>query len=139
LQPHYNLVHRDEFERELGEVCRVTTWGDPVQPVRWRFHRQIPQGEPDIESERFAAPSAISTIGIGHCSKRWRPSAQKKVGIRSQLALAWLLSDPLVTSPIIGPRSPEQLKDNLGAAGLRLTPEEKILLDEASEWREPRS
>jgi aryl-alcohol dehydrogenase-like predicted oxidoreductase len=44
-----------------------------------------------------------------------------------------------VTSPSIGPRSQEQLKDNLGAAGLRLTSEEKILLDEASEWREPRS
>ena len=52
----------------------------------------------------------------------------------SQIALAWLLSDPLITSPIIGPRSLEQLEDNLGAAGLRLTPEEKTLLDEASAW-----
>jgi aryl-alcohol dehydrogenase-like predicted oxidoreductase len=47
--------------------------------------------------------------------------------------LAWLLSDPLITSPIIGPRTLEQLEDNLGAAGLRLTPEDKKILDQASE------
>ena len=54
----------------------------------------------------------------------------------SQIALAWLLTDPVITSPIIGPRSPEQLQDNLGAVGLRLTPEEKKSLDEASQWSE---
>ena len=52
----------------------------------------------------------------------------------SQIALAWLLSDPLVTSPIIGPRSVVQLSDNLGAAGLRLAAEEKSRLDAASQW-----
>jgi aryl-alcohol dehydrogenase-like predicted oxidoreductase len=53
----------------------------------------------------------------------------------SQLALAWLLADPLITAPIIGPRSIEQLQDNLGAAGLSLTPEEKKALDEATQWQ----
>jgi aryl-alcohol dehydrogenase-like predicted oxidoreductase len=57
----------------------------------------------------------------------------------SQIALAWLLTDPLMTSPIIGPRTLEQLQDNLGAVGLRLAPSEKELLDEASSWRESRS
>jgi aryl-alcohol dehydrogenase-like predicted oxidoreductase len=52
----------------------------------------------------------------------------------SQIALAWLLSDPVVTSPIIGPRSLEQLNDNLGAAELRLSQDEKRMLDEASDW-----
>ncbi len=51
----------------------------------------------------------------------------------SQMALAWLLADPLVTSPIIGPRSIEQLKDNLGAADLQLTSEEKQALDAATQ------
>ena len=54
----------------------------------------------------------------------------------SQIALAWLLSNPVITSPIIGPRNLEQLKDNLGAAGLRLTTEEKQLLDASSDWKE---
>ena len=50
----------------------------------------------------------------------------------SQFALAWLLSDPLISSPIIGPRTMEQLQDNLGAAGFRLSAEEKQILDDAS-------
>jgi aryl-alcohol dehydrogenase-like predicted oxidoreductase len=54
----------------------------------------------------------------------------------SQVALAWLLTDELVTSPIIGPRTLEQLQDNLGAAGTRLTQEEKNILDQVSDWRE---
>jgi aryl-alcohol dehydrogenase-like predicted oxidoreductase len=54
----------------------------------------------------------------------------------SQVALAWLLADPLITSPIIGANSPEQLKENLGAVDVRLTPEEKTVLDQATAWKE---
>ena len=54
----------------------------------------------------------------------------------SQIALAWLLTDPVITSPIIGPRTLEQLTDNLGAAGLRLSVEEKMRLDQATTWGE---
>ncbi len=62
--------------------------------------------------------------------------AQEKGGYSlSQIALAWQLSNPVITSPIIGPRSLEQLKDNLGAAGLRLTGEEKASLDHATTWQ----
>ena len=52
----------------------------------------------------------------------------------SQIAIAWLLADTLVTSPIIGPRTTDQLHDNLAACDLQLTPEEKHSLDEASTW-----
>ena len=51
----------------------------------------------------------------------------------SQVALAWLLTDPLISSPIIGPRTMEQLQDNLGAVGLRLSAEQNQILDEASD------
>jgi aryl-alcohol dehydrogenase-like predicted oxidoreductase len=52
----------------------------------------------------------------------------------SQIALAWMLSDPVITSPIIGPRNLKQLEDNLGAVGLRLSVDEKAMLDQASVW-----
>ena len=39
----------------------------------------------------------------------------------SQFALAWVMAQPAVTSPIIGPRTMEQLEDNLDAAALTLT------------------
>ena len=54
----------------------------------------------------------------------------------SQIALAWMLANPLITSPIIGPRTLKQLEDNLGAVDLNLTEEEVQLLDKASQMRE---
>ena len=53
----------------------------------------------------------------------------------SQIALAWQLADEVITSPIIGPRTLDQLNDNLGAAELRLTEDEKQKLDDASDWK----
>ena len=53
----------------------------------------------------------------------------------SQIALAWLLAKPVITSPIIGPRTLNQLNDNLGSINVHLTTEETHLLDEASDWK----
>jgi aryl-alcohol dehydrogenase-like predicted oxidoreductase len=50
----------------------------------------------------------------------------------AQVALAWLLERPAVTSLVIGARTEEQLADNLGAADLSLTGEELARLEEAS-------
>ncbi|HEX3962739.1 MAG TPA: aldo/keto reductase [Trebonia sp.] len=50
----------------------------------------------------------------------------------SQVALAWLLGRPAVTSVIIGARTDEQLRDNLGAAALSLTADEHAALDKVS-------
>jgi len=48
----------------------------------------------------------------------------------SQLALAWVAGQPGVTAPIIGPRTEEQLVDNLGALGMELSQDERSRLDE---------
>jgi aryl-alcohol dehydrogenase-like predicted oxidoreductase len=50
----------------------------------------------------------------------------------AQVALAWLLQRPAVTSVIIGARTGEQLDDNLGAADLTLTGEEQDRLEQVS-------
>jgi aryl-alcohol dehydrogenase-like predicted oxidoreductase len=50
----------------------------------------------------------------------------------AQVALAWLLGRPAVTSLIIGARTEEQLRDNLGAASLSLAPDERAALDKVS-------
>jgi aryl-alcohol dehydrogenase-like predicted oxidoreductase len=62
--------------------------------------------------------------------------AKEKHASISQIALAWLLADPLIVSPIIGANSVEQLKDNLGAMDVRLTPAERTALDTTSAWKE---
>jgi aryl-alcohol dehydrogenase-like predicted oxidoreductase len=139
LQPHYSLVHRAEFERELADVCRTYSLGVlPYSPLAGGFLTgKYRQAQTEVSSQRARGAQRYFT------EKNWAllnkiESLGKDKGnySTSQIALAWMLSDPLITSPIIGPRSMDQLQDNLGAAGLRLTNEEKKRLDEISDWRD---
>lgn len=134
-QPHYSLVHRAEFERELADACRRYGLGViPYSPLAGGFltgkyrRDQNPESARAEGVRRYFAERNYDLLDVIE-------NIANQQGNRSisQIALAWLLSDPLITSPIIGPRSLEQLDDNLGAAGLRLTQEEKKTLDQASE------
>jgi len=138
LQPHYSLVRREEFERELARVCQTYGLGViPYSPLAAGFLTEKYKREQ-------AAPDSARSGGvkrryfndrswtIHEAVEKLARSAGKSI---SQVALAWLLTNPLITSPIIGPRSLEQLHDNLGAAGLRLSPEEKSILDRVSAWQ----
>jgi aryl-alcohol dehydrogenase-like predicted oxidoreductase len=51
----------------------------------------------------------------------------------AQVALAWLVDQPAVTSVILGARTTAQLAENLGAAGLKLAAEDRAALDAASD------
>ena len=52
----------------------------------------------------------------------------------AQMALAWVLANPAVSSAIIGANTVEQLQDNLGAVGIKLSEPEKKALDELTTW-----
>ena len=54
----------------------------------------------------------------------------------TQVALAWLLTNPLVTAPIVGANSVEQLQGSLDAVGFRLSDEEMGALNELSDWQD---
>jgi aryl-alcohol dehydrogenase-like predicted oxidoreductase len=56
--------------------------------------------------------------------------AQQRGVPRAQLALAWLLSKPVITAPIVGATKPHHLQDAAAALSLRLTPEEVASLEE---------
>jgi aryl-alcohol dehydrogenase-like predicted oxidoreductase len=56
--------------------------------------------------------------------------AQQRGVPRAQLALAWLLSKPVITAPIVGTTKPHHLQDAAAALSLRLTPEEVASLEE---------
>ncbi len=62
-----------------------------------------------------------------------RALAQEKGCTPSQLALAWCIHQPGVTSPIIGPRTMEHLQDNLGATQVTITDDDRARLDAVSE------
>lgn len=142
IQPHYNLVHRAEFERELADVCREYGLGVlPYSPLAGGFLTgKYRRDSHPAESDRARSVPRYFSDQNWDLLDKMETIGQEKGGYSiSQIALAWLLSDSLMTSPIIGPRTLEQLQDNLGAVGLRLAPSEKELLDEASSWRESRS
>jgi aryl-alcohol dehydrogenase-like predicted oxidoreductase len=139
IQPHYSLVKRAEFERELADVCRKYEIGViPYSPLAAGFltgKYRRDQEQPETERSRSAARyfNEKNWALLDQMEEMAQDLGNKSI---SQIALAWLLTDPLITSPIIGPRNLEQLHDNLGAAGLRLSPEQKAALDEASAWQE---
>ena len=58
------------------------------------------------------------------------PMAEAKGCTVAQLALAWVLQQPGVTSPIIGPRTMAQFEDNLGAVDVSFTDDELAKIDE---------
>ena len=138
LQPHYNLIDRPEFERELAEVCRAYGIGViPYSPLAGGF--LTGKYRKDVEAESARLRRARNYFNdrnwtlLDLLEKMGREKGNHSI---SQVALAWLLTDPVITSPIIGPRSLEQLQDNLGAVGLRLTADEKKQIDEATAWEE---
>jgi aryl-alcohol dehydrogenase-like predicted oxidoreductase len=50
----------------------------------------------------------------------------------AQVALAWQLTQPFITSPIVGARTLEQIEESIGAIGFRLQPDEMEVLDQLS-------
>jgi len=142
LQPHYNLVKRAEFEGELSDVCQKYDIGViPYSPLsggfltgKYRKDQEIPKGSRGEDSPRLRK---YFTEENWELLELLEEIGEKKGGYSiSQVALAWHLSNPVITSPIIGPRNMEQLEDNIGAVGLRLTNDEMEQLNQASEWRE---
>ncbi|MCK4975732.1 MAG: aldo/keto reductase [Anaerolineales bacterium] len=135
LQPHYNLVHRAEFERGLAEVCRQYGVGViPYSPLAGGFLTgKYRKGQVPDSARAKGVSRYFNDRNWELLEKMETVGKDKRDYSISQIALAWLLSDPLITSPIIGPRTLEQLKDNLGSVGLRLSAQEIDLLNDASD------
>jgi len=141
LQPNYSLMHRAEFERELKELCEEQQIGViPYSPLAAGFLTgKYRRGQP--------IPNSVRAEGLKRYfnEKGWKvidalDEVGKEQGLTvAQTALAWLLTQPVITSPIIGANSVDQLKDSLGVVGKRLTPQQMQRLDEASAWRESHS
>jgi aryl-alcohol dehydrogenase-like predicted oxidoreductase len=136
LQPHYNLANRAEFERELKPLCEEEGLGViPYSPLAGGFLTG--------KYRRDSVPASSRADGIQkrYCNERGFAIVDKLAAVAqgrgltsSQIALAWLLSQPVITAPIIGANSVEQLHESLGAAGVRLSAEEMDELNKVSAW-----
>ncbi len=136
LQPHYSLVHRAEFERELEDVC----WGYdvgviPYSPLAAGFLTgKYRRDNTAVGSAREGDVSRYFTERNWQLLDAMTEIAQAHGASVSAVALAWMMSNPVVTSPIIGPRNEQQLAENLQALDLALEDVELQRLDELSKW-----
>ncbi|HGM4959009.1 TPA: aldo/keto reductase [Serratia liquefaciens] len=133
MQDQYNLIQREE-EREMLPLCAAE--GIAVLPwsplARGRLTR--PWGETTARqvSDQVGKNLYDETEGIDAIiAERVASIAQERGVSRAQIALAWLLSKPVVSAPIIGASRHEHLEDAVAAVDLELTPEEIAELETA--------
>jgi aryl-alcohol dehydrogenase-like predicted oxidoreductase len=137
-QAYYSLVGR-EYEWELMPlalnqgvgtlVWSPLGWGrltgkirrDSPIPAKSRLHKTAAEGPQVPEEYLYKVVDAIDAV------------AKETGKTVPQIALNWLLRRPTVSTVIVGARSEEQLKQNLGAIGWELTKEQIAKLDAASE------
>jgi aryl-alcohol dehydrogenase-like predicted oxidoreductase len=131
-QPPYNLLDR-RVERELVPLAQsydvaIIPWSPLAGGIlsgKYRKQDRLPQGSRfgDLGGADQLNDAALDAV------EQLLPLADEKGCTLSQLALAWLMAQPAVTSPIIGPRTMEQLEDNLGALDTRITDHDRARID----------
>jgi 1-deoxyxylulose-5-phosphate synthase len=123
MQNHYNLLYREE-EREMLPLCQDQGVGViPWSPLaRGRLTRDWDATTARAETDEFGA-SLYRDEDKAIVDKVAEVAARRDVP-RAQVALAWLLAQPAVTSPIVGVTKPAHLADAVAAVDLELSPEE---------------
>ncbi len=138
LQPHYNLVHRAEFERELQAVCLDQGIGViPYSPLAAGFLTGKYRQDADLpESARVEGVRRryMNEQGFSAISKL-DEIAQNHDATIAQTAIAWVLANTAVSSAIIGANSITQLTDTFQGAAIKLSEAEKAALDEITAWQ----
>ncbi|MBU9165890.1 MULTISPECIES: aldo/keto reductase [Burkholderia] len=139
-QTYYSLIGRD-YEWELmplgidqgvgavvwsplgwGRLTGKIRRGQPL-PELSRLHKTADYGPPVPDEYLYRVVDALDEVAA---------ETGKTI---PQIALNWLLQRPTVATVLIGARNEEQLRQNLGAVGWNLTPEQVARLDEASRVR----
>ena len=135
LQAYYTVAGRD-LERELipmlaSEGLGLLVWSPLAGGfLSGKFTRET-SGEDGARRTKFDFPP-VDKARAFDCIDAMRPIADQRGASIAQVALAWLLHQPQVTSVIVGAKRPEQLADNLGAVHLVLTDGELHALDAVS-------
>lgn len=133
IQPKYNLVNR-QFEKDHAWLVQKYDLGViPYSPLQGGFLTgKYRKGKPLPRSLRAEGLKSLMTeknLRIVETLARLGRRRGKSV---LQMALGWHLSHDWMTAPIVGANTPSQLKESLGAAGLKLTPGEIAELDKVS-------
>jgi aryl-alcohol dehydrogenase-like predicted oxidoreductase len=129
MQDQYNLLQREEEREMFGLLADQGVGSIPYSPIAkgrlarpWGQHTHRFEVDPvgrrfDIESDRPIVDAV-------------RQIAEARGVPMAQVALAWVLKNPVVTAPIMGPTKPHHLADAVSALDVHLTGEEIRTLEE---------
>jgi 1-deoxyxylulose-5-phosphate synthase len=132
MQNYYNLLYREE-EREMMRVCAAEGIGViPWSPLaRGRLTRPWGSETKRSETDQFGKGLyAASEEADKQVTGRVGEIAERRGVPMAQVALAWMLTKPYITSPIVGATKPHHLEDAAAAVGLKLSAEEVRSLED---------
>ena len=132
MQPHYNLVYREE-EREMIPLCRdmgvgVTPWSPLARGLlagtRGRGGERLTvRAESDEFADAWYADADFAVV-----DELTKVAAERDVP-PAQVALAWMLHKPGITAPIVGATKASHLEDAVAAVELSLSDDEIARLE----------
>ena len=134
-QPPYSIADR-RIERELVPMAQTFGYAlIPWSPLagglltgKYGRGKTVPDGSRYADASPHFSRRMTDSL-YDAIAELERLTSAKGVSM-SQFALAWVLGQPGVTSPIIGPRTMEQLRDNLAAMDVEVTDEDRARVDE---------
>jgi 1-deoxyxylulose-5-phosphate synthase len=134
MQNHYNLVYREE-EREMIPLCLDQGIGlIPWSPMARGFfagnrHKEGGGETVRAQTDDFAEMLYYRPEDFSVAERAWEVAKSLNAN-GSQIALAWALSKPGITAPIIGASKLEHLDQSIAALGIKLSPEQVTLLEQ---------
>jgi aryl-alcohol dehydrogenase-like predicted oxidoreductase len=133
MQNHYNLIYREE-EREMLPLCRDQGIGViPWSPLARGFlagNRDKKGGETSrAKSDKYAQDMYYQDDDFAIADRLGEVAKQRGLA-NMKVALAWILSKPDISAPIIGASKPHHLDDAVAALELKLTEDEVKRLEE---------
>jgi 1-deoxyxylulose-5-phosphate synthase len=134
MQNHYNLIYREE-EREMLPFCRdqgigVIPWSPLARGFLAGNRRRADRGDTlRAKTDEFAHQMYYDDSDFAVADRAAQIAGRRGVQ-PAQIALAWLLSKPGVTSPIVGASKPHHLEEAVGALDIRLDEAEMRFLEE---------
>ena len=130
-QPQYSLLARDRFEREYTSVFSDYGYGSTIWSplasgvLTGKYDDGVPEGSRFSQKQYEWLKDKMVTKDLIAKVKEFEPIAKELGVTRAQLALAWCLKNPNVSTVITGATKPEQVTENMKALGVveKLTPE----------------
>ena len=133
MQPHYNLIYREE-EREMVPLCvdqkvAIIPWSPLAAGLLGRNDPKDKYETKRARTDNFSggyynSPSDFEVIA------RLQQVAKEKEIPAAQLALAWMMSKPEITAPIVGATKPGHIEDAVAALSVKVSASEIKQLEE---------